>query len=147
MRISDWSSDVCSSDLRLGKPARAHIVQTCRQRQPSQRASCAVDARCAHSYRPPSVFGGDREHIMDQASREAALRRIEAGLDRLAAFVGGLPHGGVEADMVSREAHETVLAAHQLLRRLEEHTSELQSPRRNSLTVFWFTKQKLNKTK
>ncbi|API58200.1 hypothetical protein BSL82_01845 [Tardibacter chloracetimidivorans] len=53
---------------------------------------------------------------MDQASREAALRRIEAGLDRLAAFVGGLPHGGVEADMVSREAHETLLAAHQLLR-------------------------------
>src|SRR3546814_18310596 len=110
MRISDWSSDVCSSDLRLGKPARAHIVQTCRQRQPSQRASCAVDARCAHSYRPPSVFGGDREHIMDQASREAALRRIEAGLDRLAAFVGGLQQGGVEAAMVSREAHETLLA-------------------------------------
>src|SRR3546814_14571099 len=53
---------------------------------------------------------------MDQASREAALRRIEAGLDRLAAFVGGLQQGGVEADMVSREAHETLLAAHQLLR-------------------------------
>src|SRR3546814_19654263 len=70
----------------------------------------------SHSHRPPSVYGAGREHIMDQASREAALRRIEAGLDRLAALVGGLPHGGVEADMVSREAHETLLAAHQLLR-------------------------------
>src|SRR3546814_19028307 len=111
MRISDWSSDVCSSDLRLGKPARAHIVQTCRQRQPSQRASCAVDARCAHSYRPTSVFGGDREHIMDQASREAALRRIEAGLDRLAAFVGRLPPGGVQAELLRRAAPYTLLPA------------------------------------
>src|SRR3546814_4799571 len=86
---------------------------------------------------------------MDQASREAALRRIEAGLDRLAAFVGGLQQGGVEADMVSREAHEKLLAAHQLLRtraeaavRSEEHTSELHSLMRTSYAVFFLKKKK-----
>src|SRR3546814_18989710 len=55
MRISDWSSDVCSSDLStLGKRA------PCSVRSPSNSAICCVSG----SYAPPRLKGEDRTSVV-----------------------------------------------------------------------------------
>lgn len=51
---------------------------------------------------------------MSQTSRDMALQRIEDGLVRLGRAVAQLPRQS--ADKVSRETHEALLAAHDLLR-------------------------------
>ena len=56
---------------------------------------------------------------MSQASHEAALQRIEAGLDRLSRAIQKLPEKVLTADAdkwVSRDSHEALKAAHELLR-------------------------------
>lgn len=58
---------------------------------------------------------------MTQASRETLLKRIETGLNRLALAARDLqdarPNG---ADTVSRESHEAIVTAHNLLRERAE---------------------------
>lgn len=55
---------------------------------------------------------------MSQQSRDAALRRIETSLDRLVMAVRNLEPLARQqhTETVSREAHDALLAAHQLLR-------------------------------
>src|SRR3546814_9245824 len=125
MRISDWSSDVCSSDLRgrrlagSGLPAPAHQLA---QRQ----RSLAVDHQL---------------HVMEGtialAPRIAAPRIVERVL-------GGIPPSDRQVEAAG-EGHG-VVDHHQLLVmagadrqhvvRSEEHTSELQSLMRISYAVF-----------
>src|SRR3546814_10342243 len=113
MRISDWSSDVCSSDLVVGLEAQ----------QP--------DAARAAQLQPAGAFqaqaGGDLVGALrlDQFVDEAAdLARVAAGLGRaLLAVVQLLDH-------LHRQE------------RSEEHTSELQSLMRISYAVFCLKKTK-----
>src|SRR3546814_2534553 len=116
MRISDWSSDVCSSDLRV---------------------DTLVDALA----RDPAV---DDEPVpadvaRDRAERDIARRR--ADLDRRRAAVGG-DRGGAFLRIVDAVA---VLVVFVLVivrgRRSEEHTSELQSLMRLPYAVFCLKKQ------
>src|SRR3546814_6671612 len=120
MRISDSSSDVCSSDLQPEPPDRlsAHRMDedVGRFRQPQQRGAC----------------GG-----LLQVQREAALAAIDVEEHAAARCV--LP-GRQEACGVAGRAFDLDDVRPQI--RSEEHTSELQSLMRISYDVFCFKKKK-----
>src|SRR3546814_5244413 len=112
MRISDWSSDVCSSDLELR--ARA-------QTSGAIRALLALTPPQAHR-----LDAGDQEH-------DVALEDVRVG-DRLRVRPGEkMPVDGVVLDG-SSHVDEALLSGESL--RSEEHTSELQSLMRTSYAVF-----------
>src|SRR3546814_9842086 len=118
MRISDWSSDVCSSDLAVG----LHCLVLALERlhlggQHLQPAVLAVD-------RLQLIFGG----------LEAVLRERHPLLLREIAVHQVLGRNGDLARAVVGE----------LVARSEEHTSELQSLMRSSYAVFCLKKQNNN---
>src|SRR3546814_9803395 len=110
MRISDWSSDVCSSDLEAGGnvvvPERAvvGIGIEHRRRQRLQLAVGNIERRQVREHAPA--------HAGIAMSRELLQRRV-----------GRLAPPGAMAGA-----------------RSEEHTSELQSLMRNSYAVFCLNK-------
>src|SRR3546814_10864193 len=121
MRISDWSSDVCSSDLHSGATA------------------CPADA----GSRPGALLRGRR--------RQAKLSFLIAPVPCMSHYEGDLraPDGARFAIIASRwnprisdalvaGARET-FASHGI--RSEEHTSELQSLMRISYAVFCLIKK------
>src|SRR3546814_8875792 len=123
MRISDWSSDVCSSDLLPeGSPPAGHIQQGAGHvrgflaEQPDNRfrhfRGCA---RTAQRHRGAEAGG--------------AVRLAGAGMD--VGFDDARSHG-VDAD---------ALGAEFLRQRSDEHTSELQSLMRISYAVFCLKKK------
>src|SRR3546814_2558735 len=128
MRISDWSSDVCSSDLIgvfcidavLDRPAgETHIIL----------GECELFA------------GGDPDHLLDQVEvghhlgdgmldlePRVHLQEVEASV-----------RPGDELDGARREIADGLRQRDGLLRS-EEHTSELQSLMRTSYAVFCLKK-------
>src|SRR3546814_2875999 len=112
MRISDWSSDVCSSDLftNSGVDQGHALAQAFAHR--------TFDAGVPHHYRALAEVG---RHDFRVATQEVAELRQRRGL-----LIG--VHGG-----------------HDLVKRSEEHTSELQSLMRISYAVFCL-KKKTRKT-
>src|SRR3546814_2819175 len=122
MRISDWSSDVCSSDLRFvwGFALDAKFTF------PFE----ALGTGAAASSRLHLTIFRPQLHFVDLAGR-GERHRIDAD-DR----VGNPP--GRDAALQRRE--QVVVAD-----RSEEHTSELQSLMRNSYAVFCLTKKKKEK--
>src|SRR3546814_3300356 len=120
MRISDWSSDVCSSDLRrvLHLPARQH-----RQRV----------ARSASRTRPLRGQGAAAARRGRFGEGDPAPLRAAAGRRRLVRLV---PSGALRPDLdpdLGQHAHAPQDRGD---RRSEEHTSELQSLMRISYSVF-----------
>src|SRR3546814_2107950 len=129
MRISDWSSDVCSSDL---------IDQ--RDHDLGQRA-----------LRPGHRHKGAWDHlglVVGVAIREANAVRVMA-------FAHGVEHEDRAGDGEARLDHRAKLGDGVALAaddtgeigedgRSEEHTSELQSLMRNSYAVFCLKKKKQN---
>src|SRR3546814_3133234 len=106
MRISDWSSDVCSSDLLL------------------------LQARVRHQL-------GDPLHGLDQFALRVRLGRHR--LERLDLGLGHLARHALaqRGEYLAARRGFTVL-----IRRSEEHTSELQSLMRISYAVFCLKKKK-----
>src|SRR3546814_6570959 len=110
MRISDWSSDVCSSDLSVAPGTQW-------QRRSRQRWLLVVimsgNSGCGRDFSRHAAIGGGRKPdwlLCDHAAREVGDARIVVGagdrhLDRVA--LGAIPVGRFD--------------------RSEEHTSELQS--------------------
>src|SRR3546814_10597935 len=117
MRISDWSSDVCSSDLDR------HY----RGRQPVDLGAVVADVEDRELQLVADAF--DHRHDV------AAPRRVE----RRERFVHQQDFGGREQRAADRDTLR--LAA-----RSEEHTSELQSLMRNSYAVFCLKKQNTTTT-
>src|SRR3546814_4491597 len=115
MRISDWSSDVCSSDLY---PARADYPRRCgADHEPARRVGENVEIRpVGHEPGQP-----DRRRRHDDAEGPQGANR-----SRGAAVRGG-GAGGAGRGAQSR--------------RSEEHTSELQSLMRISYAVFCLQKK------
>src|SRR3546814_3977329 len=133
MRISDWSSDVCSSDLELADalgPAgdalghdagrggaaavvhrRVDVLTVDRQRDGLAQRQVLL----ATDQRVPVV-----EHEVVRAEEQRVERRLVVGL-------GLLDEGGRDVGVVARS---------------EEHTSELQSLMRISYAVFCLKKKK-----
>src|SRR3546814_7439693 len=81
MRISDWSSDVCSSDLRRGPGGRARRGYRCRRRRHRRRTLGDTHAARFH---PCAEFVG-RHALAVLAHVEAPGRVVELGLG----LVGG----------------------------------------------------------
>src|SRR3546814_9377187 len=100
MRISDWSSDVCSSDLRAGSARSGRDGRARRIRRPARpNRSPTSDERPAaeREKRQKEGAGGERD------------RQAEHDLDELAGAAAAVAEGERQAG------------------RSEEHTSELQS--------------------
>src|SRR3546814_1813633 len=113
MRISDWSSDVCSSDLGTAGLARGGIDGNDADRAPG--LPQLGDDRAEQRRLADPRGSGDADH-------PAAWRRI-GGVEQADGLCGvrrGFQHG----------------------QRSEEHTSELQSLMRNSYAVFCLKKKK-----
>src|SRR3546814_1538312 len=116
MRISDWSSDVCSSDLR------------CR----SEEAACQrQQARRQHI--PPAAL----THIAETDKGEQASPRAGAIETADARRLGH-----AERRLPLERAKHFQPAGQRLHERSEEHTSELQSLMRTSYAVFCLKKTK-----
>src|SRR3546814_2048580 len=116
MRISDWSSDVCSSDLPAADGDRldrgdavdaVHEVEEVDEPQPGERGGQSIGRR-------------------RQQALEHQVRRIER------------PETQADGSHLHAEA--------QAGRRSEEHTSELQSLMRISYAVFCLKKKNKTKT-
>src|SRR3546814_2402029 len=119
MRISDWSSDVCSSDL-AGTPREIHFLCRVRALPSDQDAEAAIRAR--RRLRAAGLWPWGQGIVGHRP------RQPRAG--------AGDPHAGLAA----RREHQR--------RRSEEHTSELQSLMRISYAVFCLKKKKkIQKTK
>src|SRR3546814_9998362 len=129
MRISDWSSDVCSSDL-LGDTG-----------QEGEHPALAFGQRGAHS-------GGDL--VLDPAFGAAAeIAQVERVGTALALDHRAIAHQRGEARTVERRRHrdQPQIGAQRGLRvEMEEHTSELQSLMRISYAVFCLKKKTNRKT-
>src|SRR3546814_9864938 len=124
MRISDWSSDVCSSDLRWGPPwlyaggEATSAYYLCANRG---KEAIAVD--------------------FTDAEGQQIIRDLAAGCDVVVEYfkVGTLKRYGLDAARL-REANPALVYCS--VTRSEEHTSELQSLMRNSYAVFCMKKKK-----
>src|SRR3546814_7434141 len=129
MRISDWSSDVCSSDLapdvQIRNQAQAgNVFNRLMRRTIFAKTDRImrehVDAALLHQRRHANrVARVVREH------QEGAAERNQAAVQR---------------DAVHRRRHAEF--AHAVVDRSEEHTSELQSLMRISYAVFCLKKKK-----
>src|SRR3546814_5623823 len=114
MRISDWSSDVCSSDLRdIGAAGAAGDIGVDR----------AVD--------------GDRRG----AARRAVEANLSAGAEKAAGRVDIIGGQDKAADVDHAAGADQDAAG--IIERSEEQTSELQSLMRISYAVFCLKKKKI----
>src|SRR3546814_4995963 len=123
MRISDWSSDVCSSDLVA-------------ERGPPRLAEIAAPARGDRAVEDLQRQRLERQHLVFQHQLRRQHHRAQLALFDVAA------HRRVAAGAVGvqlqRQRRGTRL-------RSEEHTSELQSLMRISYAVFCLKKKNTNK--
>src|SRR3546814_6460426 len=129
MRISDWSSDVCSSDLDVDGQ-----VET-----------------LAHQRRAHRVLAALVELVQFAQHRQLAVAVDALALEEAAQQLAVVEPDGEFADcqcVEHRRDHRRdlgVMARRQRVLRSEEHTSELQSLMRISYAVFCL-KKKTNKT-
>src|SRR3546814_10736818 len=140
MRISDWSSDVCSSDLR-------RVLLRWRQRRLRARAD-AVILEAAGSHRQGIDDIAKVDHDL-AAHRRGHPRPVEGQvLLPLRQHHGniGIFQTGPEVPAIGKRRAVQSALRHLdgagVMRRSEEHTSELQSLMRISYAVFCLKKKK-----
>src|SRR3546814_4050226 len=120
MRISDWSSDVCSSDLFSSQAFAPHFPHTVRRTETKTCSDCHLSAK------------DDNNAIMSQLLLLGTNFVNFVGLN---AWTG--LEGGFEAIRVTEwDEPQAVIG------RSEEHTSELQSLMSISYAVFCLKKKK-----
>src|SRR3546814_1316720 len=120
MRISDWSSDVCSSDLIVRQQDRAEpaiLLLAFGAVRPVE-----IDPGLQCLLHRPDRFGSSDQHRFGLARMDRLRGFIDQGLRLVAAD---------DRIHAARRAH---------VERSEEHTSELQSLMRNSYAVFCLKK-------
>src|SRR3546814_3452309 len=130
MRISDWSSDVCSSDLapRRAGSSTSETPERRSRRLPVPRSPVNASRSAApqqDSGRAAGRLGGVADGIEPQ--------RDAAGEEELALFRQRVE---LHAVNVAQQALQPQLAVNAGTARSEEHTSELQSLMRNSYAVY-----------
>src|SRR3546814_8662455 len=126
MRISDWSSDVCSSDLHLLKRQKRGLPTF------SEWSSNNMDRETGPSL--SNMPGMRISHCLKSRTPIAALMDKRGGGSSISSVV-----------LVS-SLRKSQLSMLWPLMRSEEHTSELQSLMRISSAVFCLKKQKKYKT-
>src|SRR3546814_10489344 len=144
MRISDWSSDVCSSDLLAHSPRFSAYV--------ASKAALDAFSRCAQAefsgrniafttinmplVRTPMIAPTKMyESVPTISAEEAADLIVEAIIERPSRIATRLGIFAGVLNAVMPKAYEVVM------NRSEEHTSELQSLMRISYAVFCLTKK------
>src|SRR3546814_1769604 len=131
MRISDWSSDVCSSDLTQGPRATMSAWRAHRAFPGSRRLEAAATT---------IIWARSPAHCLG-ASFNRRKRRQPSGFRQPSPFIKGAcprPKCGALPPLKARRSSRPY--------RSEEHTSELQSLMRISYAVFCL-KTKKNTTK
>src|SRR3546814_4666669 len=140
MRISDWSSDVCSSDLNQN--AKDRTVASAYSIRPlaDARVSTPLEWDEVRARRPEEFT------VATVLERFAAIGDPHRGIDetagslegllRLAEELGPADKPPREADGTGRRASTMPLIELARTKRSEEHTSELQSLMRISYAVF-----------
>src|SRR3546814_7709180 len=128
MRISDWSSDVCSSDLRIWRQAEAGIVRI----SPDLEVLGKIVIGIAIAIRPdhPDFFGADA----------VAQLRQDAKLIADPVYPPIVINDATAPSRWNHLIDRNILQWHEA--RSEEHTSELQSLMRTSYAVFCLKKKK-----
>src|SRR3546814_1002917 len=132
MRISDWSSDVCSSDLKRNrllnlKPSKTAIPLICPD-------PAALEDKLAEG-KKISVLRLVKPAQEGESGRDLQLFQQNSGEDYVREFA---QHALENNELVSERAQKE-------LDRSEENTSELQPLMRNSYAVFCL-KKKINIT-
>src|SRR3546814_4955869 len=134
MRISDWSSDVCSSDL-------AATIRSCQR--PTSARCCARS--CAASEQTASGTNGKAP------ARRGSLQLLMARRTEMARI--GVASEGRSQAATAQQAERMSVRAYceqaglRDAKRSEEHTSELQSLMRISYAVFCLKKKKKKQEK
>src|SRR3546814_10549129 len=130
MRISDWSSDVCSSDLCLrSKESFRRIDRRCL----SKTGERFLDAGIDRGGEQRSSHGGARLTIRYYETDRLAVDRVDD--------VDGDDVRLLAEHMKEAVRHDTRPTTLSHMRRSEEHTSELQSLMRTSYAVFCVKKK------
>src|SRR3546814_10847117 len=126
MRISDWSSDVCSSDLRLRHLRGQNSVTGT---YPNH--STIYELLCDMGFYSLLKIAemGERPRMGPDPDRPVFLR-----------FVSDNRVPAPEVDRFVGIVEKHIVALNELARRSEEHTSELQSLMRISYAVFCLNK-------
>src|SRR3546814_4259262 len=171
MRISDWSSDVCSSDLSARRQAAASGGPRCQAmpcRSPARAEDAAPGSRnrcCAQNPKQGSPaplscrrsnhmgFFGWRTVGFVEPAREIGHALLPTERLRQPKFARDEAAVGHEIALITGPP-VLMLGAHRpsgqeldvLKQRSEEHTSELQSLMRISYAVFCLKKKKITKT-
>src|SRR3546814_4771594 len=142
MRISDWSSDVCSSDLAVEQSPRNEWQDREAGAGPVEPFACAE--RLEPAAGPDGQLGKQfRRRQADVGGAGGQLAFSSQNIGAAAQYVGPFPHwqrrqsqrrrGGIEQlEFPFRRCAEQDTKAE----RSEEHTSELQSLMRISYAVF-----------
>src|SRR3546814_1508305 len=138
MRISDWSSDVCSSDLEADGGGADHHehdagqVGELRLREGEEREQGAGEQRADHRGDAADVGEQDDQQAADGIEL-AALHRPGQAAEEGACATGDEPGEREDDDLRGADPHAEG-GGREL--RSEEHTSELQSLMRISYAVF-----------
>src|SRR3546814_4331774 len=135
MRISDWSSDVCSSDLvedHLGVGGRLEDGAVVHQAAPQ----VARIGEVAVVRQREAAAGEIREQRLDVAQRRLAGGRIAVVTD--GGVAGEARHDAFGGEDIADQAKVAVSVE---VLRSEEHTSELQSLMRISYAGFCLKKK------
>src|SRR3546814_2007728 len=125
MRISDWSSDVCSSDLHVIGQRDIGL-----HRRVARNPALGASQRIAHPAAPEQRIALHRQAVQAQAIERQVEVRFHLVADGVA-YVAGRVEDTVVGD--DDDAVDEV--------RSEEHTSELQSLMRISYAVFCLKKK------
>src|SRR3546814_7642692 len=142
MRISDWSSDVCSSDLLSVK---SKIFGVCAWATPTfmNLAGDAANGLLAGVAYAPTISGDLNKTFVSKfkaAYNEDPGKYSMSGYNTIHIIADAIKRAGAAEPAKIREA---LIATD----RSEEHTSELQSLMRISYAVFCLKKKKYDKTK
>src|SRR3546814_181455 len=160
MRISDWSSDVCSSDLRVnaaqlvpGRIAEIDVVLIgeCVGRATRRTADNSAGRRGAginaDSCAAQRAAAGRLAAGHHRQQRNSASARLEQSASHCR-FLFGLARITVSRQVTGQVTDEVVrlFQVGSVATRSEEHTSELQSLMRTSYAVFCLKKKNINNT-
>src|SRR3546814_6550974 len=119
MRISDWSSDVCSSDLAIAPViSEGHFAQ--------EKISELVDAEGLRQLKRIGYIADGFRHFLTPVKQEAMSKDLFRQRQLCAHQEGG-PINGVKTDNILADDMKDI--------RSEEKTSEIQSLMRISYTV------------
>src|SRR3546814_1166615 len=139
MRISDWSSDVCSSDLWFANAAYSERRNARRQADDeAERADRLEEAVATRTAELSDAYERLKKETAERAAAEENLRQMQK-MDAVGQLTGGITHDF--NNMLAVVVGGLELAKRKLRLRSEEHTSALQSLMRISSAVFCLNKQ------